>query len=36
MLLLDGRLQNTLSSLSGDESADVLPEAVLDATRIGD
>ncbi len=35
MLLLDGRLQNTLASLAGEGSTDVLLEAVLDATRVG-
>jgi AcrR family transcriptional regulator len=35
MLLLDGRLQNTIASLPGDAGADVLLEAMLDATRIG-
>lgn len=34
MLLLDGRLQNTLSLLPGGTSADVLLDAVLDATRV--
>lgn len=36
MLLLDGRLQNTLALLPGGPDADVLLEAVLDATRIND
>jgi AcrR family transcriptional regulator len=35
MLLLDGRLQNTLASLP-DGSEDALLEAVLDATRVND
>jgi AcrR family transcriptional regulator len=35
MLLLDGRLQNTIASLPGDAGADALLEAMLDATRIG-
>jgi AcrR family transcriptional regulator len=35
MLLLDGRLQNTLASLPGDADADTLLEAMLDAVRVG-
>jgi hypothetical protein len=35
MLLLDGRLQNTLSSLPG-ASVDLLLEAVLEVTRVND
>jgi AcrR family transcriptional regulator len=35
MLLLDGRLQNTLASLPGDADADALLEAMLDAVRVG-
>jgi AcrR family transcriptional regulator len=35
MLLLDGRLQNTIASLPGGGSADILIDAVLDATQIG-
>jgi hypothetical protein len=34
MLLLDGRLQNTIASLPG--GAGALLEAVLDVTRVGD
>ena len=34
MLLLDGRLQNTIASLPGDGGADVLLEAVLDVTQV--
>jgi AcrR family transcriptional regulator len=36
MLLLDGRLQNTIVSLPGGVGADGLLEAVLDATRVDD
>jgi AcrR family transcriptional regulator len=36
MLLLDGRLQNTIASLPGGVGADGLLEAVLDATRVDD
>jgi AcrR family transcriptional regulator len=35
MLLLDGRLQNTIASLPGKASVDALLEAVLDAVRVG-
>jgi len=35
MLLLDGRLQNTIASLPGDAGADALLEAMLDAVRLG-
>jgi AcrR family transcriptional regulator len=35
MLLLDGRLQNTIGALPGNASADALLEAMLDAVRIG-
>jgi AcrR family transcriptional regulator len=35
MLLLDGRLQNTIASLPGNASADALLEAMLDAIQIG-
>jgi AcrR family transcriptional regulator len=35
MLLLDGRLQNTIGALPGNASADTLLEAMLDAVRIG-
>ena len=34
MLLLDGRLQNTIASLPDDGGADVLLEAVLDVTQV--
>ena len=36
MLLLDGRLRNTIASLPDGDGADGLLEAVLDATRVGD
>jgi AcrR family transcriptional regulator len=36
MLLLDGRLRNTIASLPHGDGADGLLEAVLDATRVGD
>ena len=35
MLLLDGRLHNTIVSLPGDANADSLLEAMLDAVRVG-
>jgi AcrR family transcriptional regulator len=35
MLLLDGRLHNTIASLSGDANADSLLEAMLDAVKLG-
>jgi AcrR family transcriptional regulator len=35
MLLLDGRLQNTIAALPGNASADALFEAMLDAVRVG-
>jgi AcrR family transcriptional regulator len=36
MLLLDGRLRNTIASLPDGDGVDGLLEAVLDATRVGD
>ena len=36
MLLLDGRLRHTLSTLPGNPGADTLLEAVLDVTRVND
>ena len=36
MLLLDGRLRNTLSTLPGSPDANTLLEAVLDVTRVND
>jgi AcrR family transcriptional regulator len=36
MLLLDGRLRNTLASLPGGGNVDALLEAVLDVTRVND
>jgi len=35
MLLLEGRLDGTISALPGDESADTLLAAVLATTRVG-
>jgi hypothetical protein len=35
MLLLDGRLRNTIASLPGDADADSLLEAMLDAVKLG-
>jgi AcrR family transcriptional regulator len=36
MLLLDGRLDNTIDALTGEEDADTLLTAVLAAVRVGD